>query len=154
MLEGRADIRYIQQMHGQRSASTRVYTPVSIRNLKQIHTATHPGATLEKKPPADSQPTNEEAQQKAYLAALEAESGDEECRYNRAMAAHVIHISEAETASNFADVLARVRAGVGHVDRNWPTARPTLTQPHEKRSGSSSSRNYYTHGTTPFIRSR
>jgi hypothetical protein len=55
-----------------------VYTPVSIRNLKQIHTATHPGAALEKKPPADSQPTNEEAQQKADLAALEAESGDEE----------------------------------------------------------------------------
>jgi len=26
---------------------------VSIRNLKQIHTATHPGAALEKKPPAD-----------------------------------------------------------------------------------------------------
>jgi hypothetical protein len=49
------------------------YTPVSIRNLKQIHTATHPGAALEKKPPADSQPTNEEAQQKADLAALEAE---------------------------------------------------------------------------------
>jgi hypothetical protein len=54
------------------------YRPVSIRNLKQIHTATHPGAALERKPPADSQPTNEEAQQKADLAALEAESGDEE----------------------------------------------------------------------------
>lgn len=54
------------------------YTQVSIRNLKQIHTATHPGAALEKKPPADIQPTNEEAQQKADLAALEAESGDEE----------------------------------------------------------------------------
>ena len=49
------------------------YTPVSIRNLKQIHTATHPGAALEKKPPADIQPTNEEAQQKADLAALEAD---------------------------------------------------------------------------------
>jgi integrase/recombinase XerD len=78
MVEGRADIRYIQQMLGQRSVSTRVYTPVSIRNLKEIHTATHPGAALEKKPPADIQPTNEEAQQKADLAALEAESGDEE----------------------------------------------------------------------------
>ena len=53
-----------------------MYTPVSIRNLKQIHTASHPGAALEKKPPAHSQPTNEEAQQKADLAALEAESGD------------------------------------------------------------------------------
>jgi antitoxin (DNA-binding transcriptional repressor) of toxin-antitoxin stability system len=87
------------------------YTPVSIRNLKQIHTATHHGAALEKKPPADIQPTNEEAQQKADLAALEAESGDEEWRYNRAMADHVIHISKAEAASNWADLLARVRAG-------------------------------------------
>jgi len=40
-----------------------------------------------------------------------AESDEEECRYNRVMADHVIHISEAEAASNFADVLARVRAG-------------------------------------------
>ena len=31
--------------------------------------------------------------------------------YNRGMTDHVIHISEAEAASNFADVLARVRAG-------------------------------------------
>lgn len=29
-------------------------------------------------------------------------------RYNRAMADRVIHISETEAASNFADVLARV----------------------------------------------
>ena len=36
---------------------------------------------------------------------------EEERRYNRAMADHVIYISEAEAASNFADVLARVRAG-------------------------------------------
>lgn len=28
------------------------------------------------------------------------------------MAKHVVHISEAEAASNFADVLARVRAGI------------------------------------------
>jgi len=59
--------------------STQVYTQVSIRNLKQIHTATHPGAALEKKPSAESQPTNDEAQQKAdLLAALEAESDEEE----------------------------------------------------------------------------
>lgn len=31
--------------------------------------------------------------------------------YNRAMADHVIHISEAEAVSNFADLLAQVRAG-------------------------------------------
>jgi len=34
-----------------------------------------------------------------------------EQRYNREMADHVIHISEAEAARNFAEVLARVRAG-------------------------------------------
>jgi antitoxin (DNA-binding transcriptional repressor) of toxin-antitoxin stability system len=32
-------------------------------------------------------------------------------RYNRAMADHVIHISEEEAARDFAGVLARVRAG-------------------------------------------
>jgi hypothetical protein len=31
--------------------------------------------------------------------------------YNLVMPKHVVHISEAEAASNFADVLARVRAG-------------------------------------------
>jgi antitoxin (DNA-binding transcriptional repressor) of toxin-antitoxin stability system len=31
--------------------------------------------------------------------------------YNQVVPKHVIHISEAEAASNFADVLARVRAG-------------------------------------------
>jgi antitoxin (DNA-binding transcriptional repressor) of toxin-antitoxin stability system len=34
-----------------------------------------------------------------------------EQRYNRDMADHVIRISEAEASRNFADVLARVRAG-------------------------------------------
>ena len=34
-----------------------------------------------------------------------------EWQYNRRMADHVIHISEAEAASDFASVLARVRAG-------------------------------------------
>ncbi len=34
-----------------------------------------------------------------------------EWQYNRGMAHHVIHISEAEAASDFASVLARVRAG-------------------------------------------
>jgi integrase/recombinase XerD len=78
MLEGGADIRYIQQMLGHSNLeSTQVYTQVSIRNLKQIHTATHPGATLEKKSSADSQPTYEEAQQKAdLLAALDAEDDE------------------------------------------------------------------------------
>ena len=43
MLENGADIRYIQQMLGHADLrTTQVYTHVSIRQLKQIHTATHP----------------------------------------------------------------------------------------------------------------
>jgi integrase/recombinase XerD len=44
MLENGADIRYIQAMLGHVDLSTtQIYTQVSIRKLKEIHTATHPG---------------------------------------------------------------------------------------------------------------
>ena len=44
MLENGADIRFIQAILGHASlATTQVYTQVSIRQLKAIHTATHPG---------------------------------------------------------------------------------------------------------------
>jgi integrase/recombinase XerD len=47
MLEGGADVRFIQQQLGHAELSTtQIYTQVSIRMLKQVHTATHPGATL------------------------------------------------------------------------------------------------------------
>lgn len=47
MLEGGADVRYIQAMLGHaRLDTTQIYTHVSIRMLKQIHTATHPAARL------------------------------------------------------------------------------------------------------------
>ena len=47
MLEGGADIRYIQQMLGHAELSTtQLYTRVSIAKLKAIHDATHPGARL------------------------------------------------------------------------------------------------------------
>ena len=43
MLENGADIRYIQAMLGHAELSTtQIYTQVSIRKLKEIHTATHP----------------------------------------------------------------------------------------------------------------
>jgi integrase/recombinase XerD len=52
MLEGGADIRYIQAMLGHvRLDTTQIYTHVSIRMLKQIHTATHPAARLDPKAP-------------------------------------------------------------------------------------------------------
>lgn len=48
MLEGGADIRYIQAMLGHvRLDTTQIYTHVSIRKLKQVHAATHPGARLD-----------------------------------------------------------------------------------------------------------
>jgi integrase/recombinase XerD len=49
MLEHGADIRFIQQMLGHAELSTtQIYTQVSIRKLKEIHSATHPGARLQR----------------------------------------------------------------------------------------------------------
>jgi integrase/recombinase XerD len=50
MLENGADIRYIQQMLGHANLeTTEIYTHVSIRKLKDIHTATHPSARMKKR---------------------------------------------------------------------------------------------------------
>lgn len=47
MLERGADIRYIQEMLGHaRLDTTQIYTHVSIRKLKQVHTRTHPSARI------------------------------------------------------------------------------------------------------------
>jgi integrase/recombinase XerD len=47
MLEGGADIRWVQAMLGHENIqSTELYTHVSIRKLKEIHSITHPGAKL------------------------------------------------------------------------------------------------------------
>ena len=47
MLEGGADVRFIQQMLGHaRLDTTALYASVSIHKLKQVHAATHPGARL------------------------------------------------------------------------------------------------------------
>jgi integrase/recombinase XerD len=43
MLEGGADIRYIQEMLGHEELrSTQIYTRVAVRALKKVHSATHP----------------------------------------------------------------------------------------------------------------
>ena len=47
MLEGGADIRYVQQMLGHvKLETTEIYTRVSMRKLKEVHSQTHPGASL------------------------------------------------------------------------------------------------------------
>ncbi len=49
MLEGGADIRYIQEMLGHVELSTtQIYTQVSIRRLKAVHALTHPSAKIDK----------------------------------------------------------------------------------------------------------
>jgi integrase/recombinase XerD len=49
MLENGADIRFIQEMLGHAKLdTTQIYTQVSIRKLKEIHSATHP-ARLERR---------------------------------------------------------------------------------------------------------
>jgi integrase/recombinase XerD len=46
MLEGGADIRYVQQMLGHADISTtQIYTQVTIHQLAAIHAATHPATT-------------------------------------------------------------------------------------------------------------
>lgn len=75
MLEGGADIRYIQQMLGHADLkSTQIHTQVSICQLKQIHAATHPARFPNPKPAA---PTDEAAKAE-LLSALEAEEEGEE----------------------------------------------------------------------------
>ena len=45
MLEGGADIRYVQELLGHRDlGSTHIYTRVAPERLAAIHAATHPGA--------------------------------------------------------------------------------------------------------------
>ena len=53
MLEGGADIRFIQQMLGHVSLrTTERYTHISIRTLQKVYAATHPGANLQRRKPA------------------------------------------------------------------------------------------------------
>jgi integrase/recombinase XerD len=47
MLEGGADVRYIQAILGHaRLDTTMIYTCVGIRRLAEIHAATHPGVKI------------------------------------------------------------------------------------------------------------
>jgi len=81
MLEGGADIRYIQAMLGHAELSTtQIYTQVSIRKLQQVHRATHPAATLERraaKPVHEDEARDPEAERVALFSLLAAESEDE-----------------------------------------------------------------------------
>jgi integrase/recombinase XerD len=74
MLEGGAEVRFIQAMLGHaRLDTTQIYTQVSIRKLKDIHTATHP-ARLVRQASAAAEPDAEGA---ALLADLADEPGSD-----------------------------------------------------------------------------
>ena len=84
MLEGGADIRFIQEMLGHATLqTTQIYTQVSIKKLKEIHTATHPGARLERRErtgEATAEEHNEAADHAVrdeMLSALAAEADEE-----------------------------------------------------------------------------
>lgn len=50
MLEGGADVRYVQAMLGHEDLSTtQIYTQVSIRKLQEVHDATHPACLTRKR---------------------------------------------------------------------------------------------------------
>ena len=78
MLEnGADDVRFIQAMLGHADIkTTQVYTRVSIRALKDIHSATHP-ARLGRTVPRIGEEGDESPTAADLLAALDAEEGDE-----------------------------------------------------------------------------
>jgi integrase/recombinase XerD len=80
MLENGADIRYIQEMLGHADLkTTQIYTQVSIRQLKRIHAATHPGAALDIKKTSDPSANEDGAEEPLDVTANEdhKDDGDE-----------------------------------------------------------------------------
>ena len=79
MLENGADIRYIQAMLGHAELSTtQIYTQVSIRQLKEIHTATHPARLERTKTAARSDDISDALTAADMLDVLAAEADEEE----------------------------------------------------------------------------
>jgi integrase/recombinase XerD len=84
MLEGGADLRFIQAMLGHAEiTSTQVYTHVALRKLKEVYERTHPGARLARREPATGDAGDEEEPTPAsrsteILAALDAEAAEED----------------------------------------------------------------------------
>jgi integrase/recombinase XerD len=71
MLEGGADIRFIQAMLGHASLeATQVYTRAAIRKLKEVHELSHPGANP-RQPKVQGEESDDEG--KAPLSSLAAE---------------------------------------------------------------------------------
>ncbi|MBL8951104.1 MAG: site-specific tyrosine recombinase XerC [Myxococcaceae bacterium] len=75
MLDGGADVRFVQEMLGHVSlATTQIYTHVSIEKLKAVHAATHPAARLVR---STAGTATSDAEKLALLEQLETDAGDE-----------------------------------------------------------------------------
>lgn len=80
MLEGGVDIRYFQAMLGHTDLkTTEIYTQVSIRQLKQIHTARHPARLA----PSNNQAHTDESARAELLSTLDAEAEEDNEAENR-----------------------------------------------------------------------
>lgn len=88
MLEGGADIRFVQEMLGHsKLETTQIYTQVSIHKLREVHAATHPGARLRPREErlAEATPATADAEDEAravataeLLSSLAAEAAEED----------------------------------------------------------------------------
>lgn len=80
MLEGGADIRFIQEILGHNNLeTTQIYTRVSIRALQAVHNATHPGARLQARAPTETaSPAAERGDEAKLFSLLAADAGDED----------------------------------------------------------------------------
>ena len=79
MLEGGADIRFIQQMLGHAEISTtQIYTRVSVKKLQEIHARTHPARLERRRELREREADEPEPTAEDLLAELEAEADEEE----------------------------------------------------------------------------
>lgn len=79
MLDGGADVRFVQEMLGHVSlATTQIYTRVSIEKLKAVHAATHPAARLTRAGAGEAaEQKRGEGERAALLEQLAADERDE-----------------------------------------------------------------------------
>jgi integrase/recombinase XerD len=64
-------------------STTQIYTQVSIRKLKEIHTATHPSSRLERRVPVPSDDDDAEPNVSELLCTLAAEAVEEDDEVDR-----------------------------------------------------------------------